>query len=136
MKKVSRVTDRSDLLQWAYLSGLLAGVLVLAGSLAMGMMSAAWTMGQGFMMGYGPGWWGAQWLLPMTIWGAIVGGAILYAASKLAAAPRPAGIALVALGILSFPAMGGFMIGALAAIVAGVLALGAETRASPRAGGG
>lgn len=119
------MTSSSGLATWAVVSATVGGVLIILGGL-MGLLMApmmSMMMGSSGMMSMGIG---------MAVWGLVTGGATLFAAYRLhhdSRDARPWGIALLVAGVLSFPAMGGFMLGAVLTIAAGVLAIFASTRA-------
>lgn len=114
---------------WAVTMSLLGGVLILAGSFLLAILLT-------FLSFFGA--WPATWGLEdpgrltraaffVAFWGLVTGGLVLYSAAVLRKVDESAlvpGIGLVAGGLLSFFAMGGFIVGGLLAIVAGVLAIG------------
>lgn len=127
--------------------GLAGGILILVGGLAipaMGMMMNGGMLGGGMMnpqqgnatsygmlccAGFGgnPAWaWG------MAALGVVTGGVVIAASAMVPSRPHTTtlGVALIAASAASFLAMGGFMVGALLGIAAGVLAIVAHPRAT------
>lgn len=123
---------------WAYASMLAGGLLIIVGGVAgatmMGFFDDA--MSDGWMMGDAGPMMRADWVMGMAWWMATVavltGGVILYAAYRLRQGGNGAAfagtIAIVA-GALSLLAMGGWLIGAILAILGGALAIGGGGRA-------
>ena len=127
---------------WSFVSLLVGSILILFGSIAgalmmgvwgaWGMMPMAGMMGE-YMSNYvGDGWTStmAWW---MAAWGIVTGGLVLAAALHVRSgreAQTWAVIAIVA-GVLSLFAMGGYVVGAIAAIVGGALALQPVRRSAP-----
>lgn len=124
-----------DYSRYAFYGGLAGGVLILLaafiGALVLTMMA---TFGGGL-----PSWaWGVdddpggrddgfpEIPVIVGLWGLVTGGAVILAALRVKEAPSQAalaGIVMVAAGVLSFFALGGFFLGGLLAIVAGVMAI-------------
>ncbi len=124
------MSDRA-LRSWAYGLTVAGGALILAGS---GMMAFFWAVAAG--NGWTGPWWMPGHMGLMTIgsslgwfviWGVVTGTAVLWAGVRM----RPdgpgggtlEGTAAIVASALSFPAMGGFMFGALLGIVGGALSL-------------
>lgn len=106
---------------------LVSGILILVGSLGMGMLGwGGWMGGMGGMMqGYD-----IAWMTSMGWWMALVGLAtgtlVLIAAVRLRQPNADAttwGATAIAAGAVSLLAMGGFLLGAIGAIIGGALAL-------------
>lgn len=117
--------------RWAYAATLAGGALILAGA---GMMIFFWALVGG--LGWTSGWWTpghhdvmrVGWPIGwFMVWGVLAGGIVLWAGIRL----RPGGpgegtaegVMAIVGSVLSFPAMGGFMFGALLGVVGGALAL-------------
>ena len=142
-------TDKVDYPRYAFWGGIAGGVLILlAAFLGALLLTAMATFGGGL-----PSWaWGVDddpggragrvddapapsYLgsdgfpeVPIIIglWGLVTGGATLLAALRVRERPQHAawpGIVMIAAGVLSFVALGGFMLGGLLAILAGVAAI-------------
>lgn len=140
------MASQSDLLQWSFLSLLVGGALIVAGGV-MGAGMAVWMgMGDGRWMGgmMGPGYgvdgmFFSIMMAAMAAWALLTGALVLVAAWRLRVEPARAGfwgvVALVA-GALSLLGMGGWMIGSVAALVGGGLALASRDagRAAPAVG--
>lgn len=126
------MTDRTTMLQWANVAGLVGGILILLGGALMALMAPLWG-GTSWMMGGAAPWWNSAWLVPLGVWGLVTGAVTLLAAMRVEREPRLAGMAMIAAGALSLPAMGGFMLGALAAILGGAFALSAGPPAAAAA---
>lgn len=121
--------DTQQSTQWSLVLLLVGGILILVGGFAMTLMMG----GFGFWMpmssmmapfGYTPtrGSW-TWWMLGISL---VSGALVLVAASRLRisdASRRQAGILGIIGGALGLLAMGGWLIGAVAAIVGGALAL-------------
>lgn len=127
--------DRVDYPRYAFYGGMAGGVLILlAAFLGALLLTAMATFGGGL-----PSWaWGVdddpggrddgfpEVPILIGVWGLVTGGAVLLAALRVKERPQHAampGILMIAAGVLSFFALGGFMLGGLLAIVAGVLAV-------------
>lgn len=126
--------DRALLLHWSYVLGLVGGLLIVVGTVLMSlMMTMMGAMGVQMMPFMGPGWagWTTAMALWMLLWAAVVGTVALVGAFQIrsTASPLGWGIALVVAGVLSFPVMGGFLIGGLATMASGVLAIAAAAPA-------
>lgn len=124
----------SDTRAWSFALLLAGGVLILLGGATSGwMMGAGWHMGW-MMGGYVPSvplgfaWW-------TLAWGLATGAAVLVAAVRVRDARDTTtwGIVAVVAGALSLLAMGGWLLGALASIVGGALAIGGSPTTGPRA---
>jgi len=105
--------ERVDYAQWAFYGGLVGGVLILVAAFVAALfgpfLDATWE--QAMLIG---------------LWGLVTGGAVILAALRVKERPDAAampGLVMTAAGVLSFFALGGFFLGGLAAIVAGVLAV-------------
>lgn len=130
------MSDRNEMTTWAFVSALVGGVLIAAGSLMTSAMMAAWGPypgGMGWMMGgYAPpmtglfamGAWTAAWGVAM---GAIViAGAVRF--RDPAADHVGWGVAVIVAACLGLFAMGGFLIGSVLAVVGGVAAIASGAR--------
>lgn len=121
----------SNVRRWAYASTVAGGALILAGA---GMMLFFWLLLDGF--GWAEPWWTPGHhdvmgtMLPLgwfLLWGLGAGIVVLWAGIRM----RPGGpgegtvegIAAIIGSVLSFPAMGGFMFGALFGVLGGALSL-------------
>lgn len=117
--------------RWAYATTLAGGALILAGA---GMMMFFWLIVGG--IGWSTQWWtpghhdAMQMGFPLGLfflWGLIAGGIVLWAGVRM----RPSGpgegttegVMAIVGSVLSFPAMGGFMFGAVLGVVGGALSL-------------
>ena len=115
------IARRLDLGQWAFYAGLAGGVLILvAGFVAALFVTAADALDQPFL--------DATWQDAMLIgiWGLVTGAAVVLGALRVRERPDASGIpglVMIAAGVLSFFALGGFFVGGLAAILAGVMAV-------------
>lgn len=131
---------------WAYASMLAGGVLIVVGGLAGALMMATWgaMMPFGMMGGYGlstamAGTWIAGMAWWMGVVGVLAGGMVLYGAYRLRRHPADtvtAGMLAIVGGAASTLAMGGWLVGAILAIVGGALAIaesGKQVRPSPPA---
>lgn len=123
--------DRGDFVKWAFYSGIAGGVLILLGAFCLALLMTVMS----FLGGPAMGW---PWMgeggednallmaLLIAVWGLFTGGAVVLGALRLKETPHasaiPGGIMLAG-GILSFLVFGGFLVGGLLAIVAGVLAV-------------
>lgn len=135
------MAERREFETLSFLGLVIGGILILVGGLMGALYMNAW--GWGGMMSNGmmgtPAASGGQ---GATNWwfgglGLLTGVVILIASSRIYA-QRDVGtwsVVAIAAGALSVFAMGGFMIGAAAAIVGGALALVDQQRQAPRSGG-
>ena len=130
--------QRGNLREWAFISGLVGGVLIMVGAFAVALFvttlqlvgpvdSNVWFLDDGNFPGAA---------LAVAVWGLVTGGVVLWGALRLKqgddASALPGALMLIG-GSLSFFALGGFLIGGLAAIAAGVMAVaGAEYVLPPR----
>lgn len=128
--------EGNELLNWSYTLTMVGAALIVAGGLAAGTVMYAWSWGGSPMMGM-MGYYGfADWpnWMPLWIagWSVITGGVVAFAAGRIHVGTSPAGWGLLAVigGALSLFAMGGFMLGALAAIIGGSLAIAGSGRTS------
>jgi hypothetical protein len=132
--------NRPILLYWSFIIGLIGGILILLGSVLMTFMMSFMggmmvmmpdvqmeAMGGGFM---GMGSW-------MLVVGALTSTVILIGATQVRDGKGPIGwgVAMVIAGVLSYLVMGGLLVGGLAAVAAGVLALVASSPQSGTPGG-
>lgn len=125
------MTNERELRSWSFVSLLVGGVLIVVGGL-MGatMMGSGW-MPMAGMMGSAMG---DAWLADMAWWmggvGVASGAVVLLAASRVYRARDMAswGVVAIVAGAFSLFAMGGFVLGAFAAIAGGALALVGERR--------
>ena len=125
--------DKGELVKWAFYGALAAGVLILLCAFAFALMMTV----MGFLGGPALGWpWftepdgDVEWspLVPFlfALWGLLTGGAVLLGALRLKEEPHASalpGVVILVGGLLSFLVFGGFLVGGLLAIVAGVLAI-------------
>lgn len=138
--------DRLKLRRWSAFLGLCGGVLILTAAFVLALMMTflglfgAWPAIWGW--GSGGGLPIAAAALLVSIWGLLSGGLVLYMAWRVADEDEntlPAGVGLVAGGLLSYFALGGFLVGGLLAIGAGVLAVAGSKplvlERAPRYGG-
>lgn len=129
-------SDRADLRQWAFLAGLAGGVLILVGAFALALFLTSMQL-----LGAGDAdiWYLDDDNFPgiplaVALWGLLSGGLVLMGALRLkemdeiSAMP---GVIMLVGGLLSFFALGGFLVGGLASIVAGVLAIAAARTMMP-----
>lgn len=125
-------TEKWDLPQYGFFAGVAGGVLILlcAFSLALFLTAMAffgwgsWPWVDGVQSGRADDWW--VWPLGVAACGLVTGATVLLSALRVKERPDAgalAGVAMVAGGLLSFFAMGGFLLGGLLAIVGGVLAV-------------
>lgn len=144
----ARWTDRTDYARWAFYAGLAGGVLILLAAFVVALFMTAWaTFGGGAVPGWGA-WNDAADVergesgfpeipILLSLWGLVTGGAVLLAALRAREHPERAaipGIIMVSAGLLSFFALGGFLIGGILAMVGGVLAIaGSRTLWTTRA---
>jgi hypothetical protein len=136
--------NRAQLLYWGYAAGLVGGVLILASTVLLVLfMAVLGTIGVTMPM-----WWGqfepralggfaaALMGLLVLLWGVLTGLLVLWGANRTrTGGPNlvPAGVVMIVAGVLSFPVMGGFWVGAMAAIAGGILVILAESpAAAPR----
>lgn len=125
--------NRPVLLHWAFISALAGGILVLVGGLGMPLMMAM--MGPMDMMGGGPSMPSSMpWL--MAAWSLMTGGVVILGGVQLRTADQRQafawGITVLVAGALSFLAMGGFIVGGVASVAAGVMALASASPVAPR----
>lgn len=133
--------DRPLLQYWSFVTALIGGILILVGGVFMALMMAMMGSTMWWMMGSppAPGPWGWTGMMAfLLLWSVITGVLVLVGAVQVRSAKSPLawGVALVVLGALSLPAMGGFFVGAIAAIASGVMAIIAaspETKPTPPA---
>lgn len=136
------MSTNSELRTWSFLSLLVGGILILVGGL-MGslMMGATGWMGMAPMNGVMDAYMDDAWLANMGWWmggvSLVSGGVVLFAASRIY---RERSVSLwsvlaIVAGALSLFAMGGFVLGAVAAIAGGALALIDDRQKAPRVGG-
>jgi len=117
-------------------SGLVGGLLILATGLTFLLMPALLPvrmMGWSHMGGTPYGWW-PSFMYSLAAWNLLLGGAAVLAALRLrAGSPQAAtwSVLLLVVGALSFPMMGGFLLGSLAALLGGVLGLLASRPSVP-----
>lgn len=145
----TRITwsDKIEYTRWAFYGGLVGAVLILiAAFITALLLTAMATFGGGL-----PAWaWGfdadnngvrdngfPEVPILIGVWGLLTGGAVILAALRAKERPERAalpGLLMMTAGILSFFALGGFFLGGLLAIVAGVLAVaGSRTLWTARA---
>ncbi len=119
---------------WSFILLLVGGLLISVASLGAAFMMSAfgpWTQ-MGWMMGAsGPGLgFGFGFVFWMVGVGLVSGALVLVAAAQVRAHPEASGtwgVVGIVGGCLSLLAMGGYLIGALAAITGGVLAFASRT---------
>lgn len=138
------MSERSDLRTWSFLALLIGGVLILAGAFMGSSMMGSWGgMGMGMgsmgsmMNAYAPAGWGSMMAWWMVLVGLVTGGLVLLAAYHVYREREVAIWSVVAIvaGALSLFAMGGWILGAVLAIVGGALALVDKQQDAPRPGG-
>lgn len=129
-----RMADSSSSLRtWAVVGLLVGGILVLTGAFlsVVVMGSVGWSGMMGGMMGgaYSPagGWSAWTWWIGGV--GVVTGALLLLAAQRVnrGGDAKVWGVVGIAAGAVSLTAMGGFMLGALAGIVGGALAVSSAT---------
>ncbi len=130
-----RARDTENRLEWAFILSLVGGILIVTGGL---MMLFGWPFGMmgHMMMGYGayPPASTYGYALGFAAWSGAAGAVILVGAARMRTRPAsafPWGVAIIVAGAMSLLGMGGFGIGAVAAIAGGVLAITAA-RPVPR----
>jgi hypothetical protein len=136
------MSERSDVRTWSFLCLLIGGILILVGGLMGAFMMGTWGWtGMMSMSGMMDAYTGTGWSTTMAWWMGIIGfasGSLVitsaYQVYRQQETVRWGVIAIVA-GALSLFAMGGYVIGAIAAIAGGALALIDKQQESPRAGG-
>lgn len=136
------MAERTELRTWSFVSLLIGGILIavggLVGSLTMG--PGGW-MGRMSMRGPMSGYVDDAWLNGMAWWmggvGLVTGALVLIAAYHVHHRREAGGWSVVAIvaGTLSLFAMGGYLVGAIAAIVGGALAIADSQQQAPRVGG-
>jgi len=124
--------NAQESVQWSFVSLLVGGVLILVGGIGMPLMMGGFGFGtpmSSMMGGYGyaPGWgaW-AWWMITISL---VSGAVVLVAASRVRLdhrSRRMGGILGIVGGAVSLLAMGGWIIGAVASIIGGALALTSE----------
>ncbi|HET6404212.1 MAG TPA: hypothetical protein VFH78_06155 [Candidatus Thermoplasmatota archaeon] len=113
--------DRIDYSRWSFYGALAGGVLILiAAFVAALFVTVVDALDRPLL--------DATWEDAMLIglWGLVTGGAVVLAALRTRERPDTAtvpGLVMITAGVLSFFALGGFFVGGLAAIIAGVLAV-------------
>lgn len=126
------------LADWAFTAGVVGGALIVVGALVgpamMVLMMGGGSFPQPMMRGMGgaTGDWIPSAALAMGAWGLIMGGLVLVAALRVRARPDealPWGVIMIVAGSLSLLAMGGFLVGAVAAVAGGALAVAARAPA-------
>lgn len=130
--------DRAQMREWAFIGGMVGAVLILVGAFAVALFVTVMNL----VDASDPDVWfldeanfpGAP--LAVALVGMLTGGLVLVGALRLKDGQDPSAIpggAMLFGGILSFFALGGFLVGGLTAIVAGVMAIsGARTVLPPR----
>lgn len=135
------MSDDTSVNTWSFVSLLVGSLLILVGSVMGALMMGVWgtwgmpmagMMGE-YMSSYvGDGWTSsmAWW---MAAWGILTGGLVLAAAVHVRSGREAQTWAIIAIvaGVLSLLAMGGYVVGAVAAIVGGALALQPAGRSAP-----
>lgn len=123
---------------WAYALTVAGGALIVGGALTLIVLFWAlggtdwsqswWTPGHHGMMGT---------RLPIAafaMWGLVAGAAVLWAGVRMKPGGRGEGtlegIAAIVASVLSFPVMGGFMLGALLGVVGGALSIASAAEES------
>lgn len=136
------MAERTEIRAWSFLSLLIGGILIVVGGLMGSLMMG--TYGWRGMAPFGSmmePYVGDAWLVGMSWWmggvGLVTGGFVLVAAYQVY---RVRGIAFwstiaIVAGALSLFAMGGYVLGAIAAIAGGALGLLDKEQDSPRARG-
>lgn len=126
--------DDTTIRTWSFVALLSGSLLILVGSLtgafmmgawgAWGMMPMAGMMGE-YMSSYVGDGWASSMAWWMAAWGILTGGLVLAAALQVRSGRESQTWAVIAIvaGVLSLFALGGYVVGAVAAIVGGALAL-------------
>lgn len=123
--------DRGDFVKWAFYAGLASGVLILLCAFSVALLMTLMALLGGpdldwVWAGDPDGDWSPAAPFLFATWGLLSGGAVLLGALRLKEQPESSampGIVMLAGGLLSFFVLGGFLVGGLLAIVAGVLAI-------------
>lgn len=121
--------EKGDYRRWGFYAGLAGGVLILVGAFATALFMMATAL-----FGAEPFWWRLgddegwfPWLaLVVGVWGLLTGAVVLVSAASLKESRDSTvmpGIGMIVGGLLSFFALGGFLVGGILAIVGGVLAI-------------
>lgn len=129
-------TDKPSLRQWAFFAGLAGGVLILVGTFTLALFITVF-----HLLGDGNPdiWFLADGNFPeaplaVSLWGLVSGGMVLVGALRLKERDEVSalpGASMLVGGLLSFFALGGFLVGGLAAIAAGVMAIVAANALLP-----
>lgn len=131
----------NDLRTWSFLSLLVGGILIAVGGLMGALMMGYGPLGvmpMGAMMGgYVDEGWAAQMAWWMGLVGLATGAFVLLAAYNVRQGRSTAAWSVVAIvaGALSLFAMGGYVVGAVAAIAGGALGLLGTQKDAARSGG-
>lgn len=128
------MNEQSSPATWAYPSLLVGGILIIIGGLAGPLMMGGFGMMGYGMMGNYASYMTTNWFAGMAWWmgiiGLVTGGIVLYAAYRVRNDPSDrtlVGPLAIVGGALSLLAMGGWILGAVLAILGGALALGTPT---------
>lgn len=128
--------DKVDYSRWAFYAGLGGGVLILLAAFLGALLFTAIAAFGGVMPGWA--WWGPgadgvrvdsafpEVPILIALWGLLTGIAVVLCALRIKERPDEAaipGIVMLVAGLLSFLALGGFLLGGVLAISGGVLAI-------------
>lgn len=137
---VSPMNERSDLRTWSFVSLLVGGVLIMTAGLMGSLMMSTWGwMGGMPMSGVMDAYMGEAWSQRFAWWmglvGLATGGLVLASAYHVRQARNVYAWCVVAIvaGAFSLFAMGGYVVGAVAAIAGGALGLFEREAALPPA---
>lgn len=132
----------NELRTWSFLGLLIGGILILAGGLMGALMMGAYGwMGAAPMSSMMGSYASDAWVANVSLWmggvGLLTGGLVLLAAHQVYRnrETRLWSVVAIVAGALSLFAMGGFVVGAVAAIAGGALGLLDQQQKAPRAGG-
>ncbi|HLE97065.1 MAG TPA: hypothetical protein VI997_06810 [Candidatus Thermoplasmatota archaeon] len=136
------MSDRPETEMWAFVATLVGGVLIVMAALMGAFMMSfvgPFSGGMVWMMGgYAPS---PGWLLGMgawmVLWGVATGAVVIAGAVRIRAGGPDTlgwGVAVVVAACLSLFAMGGFLFGAVLAVVGGVVAIAAASSSRAPAG--
>lgn len=126
--------DRGDFVKWGFYAGLAGGVLILLCAFTVALLMTV----LGFLGAPDLAWafdgdaaidddgWSPVAPFLFALWGLLTGGAVILAALRLKETPHASampGVVMLLAGIMSFVVLGGFLVGGILALVAGVLAI-------------
>lgn len=126
--------DKIHFSRWAFYAGLAGGILILLAAFLGALLFTAIAAFGGTMPGWA--WWRAdvgdndggfpEVPILIAVWGLVTGIVVLLCALRIKERPDEAaipGIAMLVAGLLSFLALGGFLLGGIFAIAGGVLGI-------------